>query len=134
MSPVQCAVVLKALEIVASPEGTARRERMLKNAESLRQGLSKLGKTLIGTASPIIPFVAGKPARARLIAKHLFARGALVNMVEYPAVARSGSRFRLQVMADHTQEQIDRFLLVLQDSVAAADEELSRFESQQKAG
>ena len=34
--------------------------------------------------------------------------GLLANLVEFPAVARGKSRFRFQVMATHTETQVDR--------------------------
>lgn len=34
--------------------------------------------------------------------------GLIVNLVEFPAVPRGEARFRFQVMASHTSEQIDR--------------------------
>lgn len=36
--------------------------------------------------------------------------GAIVNLVEHPAVARNGARWRLQVMADHEERDIDEFV------------------------
>jgi glycine C-acetyltransferase len=39
--------------------------------------------------------------------------GALVNLVEFPAVSRNTCRYRLQVMADHTEADIEEFCDIL---------------------
>ncbi|HZH90419.1 MAG TPA: hypothetical protein VEX70_07310 [Pyrinomonadaceae bacterium] len=44
----------------------------------------------------------------------------IANMVEYPAVARGRGRFRFQVMATHTPEQIDTAAGIFRRSLALA--------------
>ena len=43
-----------------------------------------------------------------------------IRLVEFPALARNRARFRFQVMATHTAEQIDTALDIFCDSLAAA--------------
>ncbi|MGV7212202.1 aminotransferase class I/II-fold pyridoxal phosphate-dependent enzyme [Bradyrhizobium sp. UFLA05-112] len=104
LSPVQCAVVHEALEIIRSPEGQKRRRALLDRIVLLRSILSAADLKCLGAPSPIVPVVVGDEAQARLTARHLGERGLAANLVEYPAVARGAARFRLQVMADHTAE------------------------------
>ena len=126
MSPVQAAVVLKALDIVQSPEGAQRRQRMLDNTLLIRQLLAQAGYSVLGEPSAVVPVVVGAVARSRLLAREVLAGGMLVNLVEHPAVPRNASRLRLQVMADHTPEQIRRFMAVLASASVQADAELAR--------
>lgn len=122
ISPIQAAVVLKALEIVRSDEGRERRTRLLDNIRYLRSRLAAHGFVTLGSPSPIVPTVLGDSALSRLICSETLRGGALVNLVEYPAVSRNTSRLRLQVMADHAKEDIDEFCEVLSRAVAQARE------------
>lgn len=133
ISPVQASIVLKAIEIIESPEGAMLRQKMLDNAIALREGLSKAGFEVMGDPSAIIPVVLGDSARSRFITRYTLERGGLVNLVEYPAVAKNASRFRLQVMASHTQEQIDRFVRILCEATKDADAQLAKLNFQSQA-
>ncbi|MGE0502481.1 MAG: aminotransferase class I/II-fold pyridoxal phosphate-dependent enzyme [Rhizobiaceae bacterium] len=110
MSPMQAAAVLTCLDIVDSAEGTARRERLMSNIVYLRNALQSRDFDVLGKESAIVPVVLGNNRRSRLMTSYVLHNGALVNLVEYPAVSRNGCRWRLQVMHDHTPEQIDRLV------------------------
>jgi len=125
MSPVQAAVVLEALNIIESPEGLARRERLMANAIRLREQLQADGWTVLGRPSAVVPLVAGGIGRSRLLTRFVLEAGMLVNLVEHPAVSRKGSRLRLQVMADHQPEQVDALVQVLRQCKPLADAELA---------
>lgn len=104
MSPVQTAVVLKAFEIVRSPEGDERRRRLMSNIMTLRGEMSGYGIEVSGLPSAIVPVVIGAEPLIRIASQLLTKEHVLTNLVEYPAVPRSAARFRFQVMADHTAE------------------------------
>lgn len=110
ISPIQCAVVLKALEIVRSDEGSARRARLIENICYLRRELSGAGFRLLGVPSPIVPVVLGEINASRAVTRLAIEMGAIVNLVEHPAVASNKSRWRLQVMADHETGHLDKFV------------------------
>ena len=112
MSPGQAATVLACLDIIQSAEGAARRAKLLDNVRHMRRRLTERGFELLGGESAIIPVVLGGNARSRKMTGFMLDNGALVNLVEYPAVSRNGCRWRVQVMHDHTFEQIDRFVEV----------------------
>lgn len=59
MTPLQAAIVLKALDIVSAPEGAARRERLMRNVERLRTSLGEQGFEVLGGPSAIVPVVLG---------------------------------------------------------------------------
>ena len=42
--------------------------------------------------------------------------GGIVNLVEYPAVARNACRWRLQVMADHTHDDCLEFAQIVRQA------------------
>ena len=110
MSPVSAKVVAKCLDIVKSPEGSARRRQLMRNIEHLRARLTAEGFEVLGQPSAIVPVVLGGDAISRVMTRYVLRNGAIVNLVEFPAVARNKCRWRLQVMAEHTAEQIERFI------------------------
>lgn len=112
MSPVQASAVLAALRIVRGREGAARRRRLMENVLRLRAGLAAAGFEVLGQPSAIVPVRLGDAGTARRMTRAALAAGGLVNLVEHPAVSRNNSRWRLQVMADHTAEHVDRLIEV----------------------
>lgn len=112
IGPVGAAIAQTCLDVVQSPEGAARRERLAGNVAYLRARLTDAGFELLGRPSAIVPVVLGEVATARRMTAQAIGSGALVNLVEYPAVSRNSSRWRLQVMADHEAWQIDRLVNV----------------------
>jgi 7-keto-8-aminopelargonate synthetase-like enzyme len=110
LSPVQSAIVLKAFEIVQSEEGRALRVSLMKNVLYLREALRNLGLEVIGNPSAIVSAKVGDEALARLVSQRLPGLGVVANLVEFPAVAKGSARFRLQVMAKHTKENMDTLI------------------------
>jgi glycine C-acetyltransferase len=109
-SPIQAAVVLETLKIIQSEEGSSRRVNLMQNTLYLRQQLEVQGFEVLGQPSAIVPVLLGDSITARLMTKFMLENGVLVNMVEFPAVSRTTNRWRVQMMADHTSDQIDVFV------------------------
>jgi 7-keto-8-aminopelargonate synthetase-like enzyme len=106
LSPVQSAVVTKALDIVQSAEGAALRRKLMANVCLLRDHLRQRGMAVHGDPSAIVAVRTGNEGLSRLAARELPALGLIANLVEFPAVARDQARFRLQVMAMHTDDDV----------------------------
>ena len=106
ISPPQCAAVLAALEIVRSVEGEVLRQKLHGVAEVLREALTAAGLVCLGKPGPLVPVLLGPEAIGRITAALCFDRGVFANLVEYPAVSVGASRFRTQLMATHTPEQV----------------------------
>jgi glycine C-acetyltransferase len=110
MSPIQAATITAALDIVEGEEGKARRDKMMHNSMRLRNGLEEAGFEVLGKPSAVVPMLIGDVLLARLMTRYAVEMGGIVNLVEHPAVARNACRWRLQVMTDHTEEQIDALI------------------------
>ena len=106
MSPAQAAVVLKAFEIVDSEEGKTLRAEMIGNSIKLREGLRAVDLDVYGEPSAIVAVKMGNEGLARLVSRRLPELGLIANLVEYPAVSKGSARFRMQVMAKHTDQNI----------------------------
>jgi glycine C-acetyltransferase len=122
LSPVSAAVVAEALRIVRSAEGDRLRAALFDNIAVLRGELGRRGAEALGEPSPVVPVVVGDAPVARMAAKMIFERGVFVNLVEYPAVPIRGSRFRMQVMAGHSQEQARAAAAVVAGAIHEARE------------
>lgn len=120
LSPVQAMVVRQALEIVRCEEGDALRERLMRNVLALRGELAELGFDCMGVPSAVVPVPIGDTPTARIASRLVFERHVFANLVEYPAVPVKGTRFRMQVMATHTEEQVRAAARVVADAIEEA--------------
>jgi len=120
LSPVQAEVVREALDIVRSDEGDVLRERLLDNVHVLRDALAGRGIHCLGMPSAVVPVPIGDTPTARVAGRLLSERHVFANLVEYPAVPVKGSRFRMQVMATHTEAQVLEAAAVVADVIAEA--------------
>lgn len=128
LSPAQAAIVLKAFEIVDSEEGRALRAAMIGNSVRLRKQLQSADLEVYGEPSAIVAVKMGVEGLARLVSRRLPEAGLIANLVEYPAVAKGSARFRMQVMAKHTNEQIDEAVRRLRTAFDEAQAELAWLE------
>lgn len=133
LSPMQAAVVTETIRIVRSPEGDERRARLLRNSIRLRDGLARHGIDCLGQPSAIVPAPLGSEVLARVASGLLFRRGILANLAEFPAVASGTARFRMQVMADHTDDELDAAADVVAEVVQQAAEMTTRIGKPEEA-
>ena len=106
LSPMQAAVALESLRIVASSEGDGLRADLLRNAVELRALLACSGLHCLGEPSPIVPVWTGLESAARVAGMLLARDSVFVNPVEFPGVPLGAARLRLQLMAQHTPAQL----------------------------
>jgi len=114
ISPVQSAVALESLRIVRSEEGAILREQSFDNILRLRAGFESRGIECLGNPSNVVPVMCGDEMAARYTARLLEENGLIANLVEFPAVPRERARFRFQIMATHSEAQIDRAVNVFE--------------------
>lgn len=106
MSPVNAAIVLKAFEIIETEEGQVLRDELMANVLELRRQVREAGLDYYGDPSAIVAVKMGSEGLARLVSRELPELGLLANLVEYPAVGKGAARFRMQVMAKHTRQNV----------------------------
>ena len=121
LSPVQASTIMKAFDIVQSEEGKQRRRSLMDNILYLRNEMNNAGMEALGDPSPIVPIKVGAEGLARIASRELSSLGAIANLVEYPAVPQGGARFRVQVMADHTREDVDLLVKLMKEAMVSAD-------------
>jgi 7-keto-8-aminopelargonate synthetase-like enzyme len=124
LSPVQAATILKAFDIVDSLEGRVLRLELLANIKSLRRELSDAGLEHYGDPSAIVCVKMGSEGLARLVSRRLREFGLVANLVEFPAVPKGAARIRMQVMANHSEQNISDAVEILRAAKAEAKREL----------
>jgi len=124
LSPVQAATILKAFDIVDSIDGRVLRLELLANVLSLRRELTAAGLEFYGDPSAIVCVKMGSEGLARLVSRRLPDLGLVANLVEFPAVPKGAARIRMQVMANHTEQNIGDAVRILKTARAEAGHEL----------
>jgi 8-amino-7-oxononanoate synthase len=113
--PAAVGAALSALRVIRA-EGPQLFERLLANAEYLREGLRHLGLRVIepgklpdGTVAttPVVPVVVGDDWQAVMLWKALFDNGVYTNVAVHPAVPPGGALLRTSLMATHEREHLD---------------------------
>ncbi|TXM66467.1 aminotransferase class I/II-fold pyridoxal phosphate-dependent enzyme [Methylobacterium sp. WL12] len=129
MSPVQCAIVLKCIDIIESDEGAERRSLLMDNSTYMRSQLKEVGFKVLGQPSAVIPVILGGNGLSRLMTRYTFEAGGIMNLVEYPAVSKNTCRWRLQVMALHKREHVDHFIQLAVGARSKAEAHLATLDS-----
>jgi glycine C-acetyltransferase len=105
---------LAAVRTVAGPEGPRLLERLRALTARFETGLARLGIETIPGDHPVVPLMIRDTDETRRLVRHLYENGVLVTGLVYPVVPRGGEEIRAQVNADHTEEDIDHVLGVLE--------------------
>jgi glycine C-acetyltransferase len=121
---VQAATILKAFDIVDSLEGRVLRLELLANVMTLRRKLTEAGLEYYGDPSAIVCVKMGSEGLARLVSRRLPDLGLVANLVEFPAVPKGAARIRMQVMANHTEENITDAVRIMKTAKAEAAREM----------
>jgi len=124
--PAAVGAALAALRVVRS-DGPRLFERLLDNADYLREGLRRLGLKVVepGTlpdgsvaTTPVVPVMVGDDWQAVLLWKALFDAGVYTNVAIHPAVPPGGALLRTSLMATHQREHLDAALGTIARTVA----------------
>lgn len=116
--PIPPAIVQSLIEVLAvMSEEPERRINVLRESDYLRNSLKKIGLTVLGESTAIVPLLVGDEKKCIKLSESLFERGILAPSVRRPAVAVGKERIRLSLMATHTREHVDHLLTVLESEV-----------------
>ncbi len=107
LAPSVAAGSLKAIEIAQAADD--RREKLQRNTQRFRDGLSRAGFDLLPGNTPIIPVMLGEAQRAQDLAAALDKRGIYVAGFFFPVVPKGRARIRTQMSAALAREDRRRF-------------------------
>ena len=102
--PVVCGLI-KAIEIVEKEPW--RREKLLRNAEYLRNKLNELNFNTGTSNTQIIPIIIGDEKKAIKVSQFLLEKNIFIPVARWPAVPQKQARLRTTLTCDHTFEQVD---------------------------
>jgi glycine C-acetyltransferase len=114
ITPGEALACLRSLEIVDSPEGKERLDRIRSLTKRFEEGLGRIGIETIPGEHPVVPLMIRDTGRTRALVGHLFDNDILATGLAYPVVPKGDEEIRTQINADHTEGDIDRTLEVLE--------------------
>jgi glycine C-acetyltransferase len=108
IAPVIVSGVLKVFDILST--STERRDKLEKNSEYWRKGLTEAGFVLKDGNSPIIPVMLFNAKLSQDFSKDLFSRGIYAIGFFFPVVPNGQARIRTQISAGHEIHHLDQAL------------------------
>ncbi|MDX1530969.1 MAG: 8-amino-7-oxononanoate synthase, partial [Rhodothermales bacterium] len=127
LPPASVAAVLAGLDVIEREPG--RVERLRHNMAYTARRLRECGFRVPEPESAVIAVMAPAGLNIRRAAFDLHQRGIFLNCIEYPGVPANQQRFRISLMATHTEADIDRLVTALAevwDEYAPEEHRLSR--------
>jgi glycine C-acetyltransferase len=104
LAPAIAGASLKVLELLTA--STELRDRLEANTKFFRDGMAKLGFTILPGTHPIVPVMLGDAALAGRFADAMLRRGVYVIGFSYPVVPQGKARIRCQISAAHSREEL----------------------------
>ena len=108
VAPVIVSGVLRVLEILSG--STERRDKLEKNADYWRKGLTEAGFVLKDGDTPIIPVMLFNAKLAQNVSKDLYDEGIYAIGFFFPVVPKGQARIRTQISAGHDMHHLDKAL------------------------
>jgi glycine C-acetyltransferase len=108
IAPVVVSGVLKVLDILS--QSTERRDKLEKNAEFWRRGLTEAGFVLKEGDTPIVPVMLFNAKLSQDFSRDLYAEGIYAIGFFFPVVPQGQARIRTQISAGHEQHHLEKAL------------------------
>ena len=114
--PAIAAATLVSLDLVEKEQW--RRDQLQQLIQQFRQGAEQLGLELMSSETPIQPVIIGEDKKALEIGAKLEEQGILVGVIRPPTVPKNTARLRITFSAAHTEQDVDRLLIALEQAYA----------------
>lgn len=114
MPPALAAASLESLKLIA--EGEQRRAHLQSLIAALRSGLKLKHWHLAVSSTPIQPLLIGSNDEVLRVSEHLLEQGILVPAIRPPTVPKGSARLRISLSAAHSEEDVQRLILALQQA------------------
>jgi glycine C-acetyltransferase len=126
LPPDQAYAVSEAMDVIADePE---RRRRLWDNQRYFVARMDKQGYRLISRNTPIVPVLLGDETLCEKYSHKLEESGVHVDAISFPAVPLGQSRLRFMMNANHTKDQIDKALDLMDELKTENQMELSEIQ------
>jgi glycine C-acetyltransferase len=114
ITPAEAGAALAAVNLVDSPVGRQLLDHLRAMTARFEQGLERLGLETIPGEHPVVPLMVRDTARTSALVRHLKGHGVLATGLNFPVVPKGDEEIRFQISADHTADDIDFTLQVLE--------------------
>ena len=105
LAPTIAGASLKVLDLLT--ESTVLRDTLEANTKFFRDGMAKLGFTILPGTHPICPVMLGDAALATKFADAMLEKGVYVIGFSFPVVPKGKARIRTQISAAHSREDLE---------------------------
>jgi glycine C-acetyltransferase len=113
LAPGVASAVFKALEMLS--QSTELRDRLERNTQYFRNGMTQAGFKVNRGAHPIVPIMLGDAKLAGDMAERMLEKGIYVIAFSFPVVPRDKARIRVQMSAALTMEELDTAIAAFTD-------------------
>jgi len=108
LAPPLVAACIKVFDMIEND--FSYKNRLEKNTMYFRKKIKEHGFDIKGTDHPIVPIMIYDAKKAVKMSEELLKKNIYVIAFSYPVVGKEQARIRVQLSADHTQEQLDHAL------------------------
>jgi glycine C-acetyltransferase/8-amino-7-oxononanoate synthase len=113
LAPPLAASVIEIINIIKNQPDL--RTKLHQNSDYFRDGMHEIGLDTLSSVTQIVPWLIGSEQKTMAIAELLFQEGIFAPAIRWPAVPKNKARIRFNMMATHTQNQIDTLLTLCKD-------------------
>jgi glycine C-acetyltransferase len=113
LAPALVAACIKVFDIIENDY--SYKQRLEKNTMYFREKIKEYGFDIKGIDHPIVPIMIYDAKKAAKMSENLLKKNIYVIAFSYPVVGKDEARIRVQLSADHTQEQLDHALSAFYD-------------------
>lgn len=110
--PAVTAACMEAIDVLL--EEPEHMERLWENTAYFKAMLVKMGLTLTKSETPILPILIGDEGVAKQFSDQLLSRGVFAKSIVFPTVAKGKARIRTIITAEHTKDELDQALDVIE--------------------
>ncbi|MBG8575096.1 glycine C-acetyltransferase [Bacillus subtilis] len=110
--PAVTAACMEAIDVLL--EEPEHMERLWENTAYFKAMLVKMGLTLTKSETPILPILIGDEGVAKRFSDQLLSRGVFAQSIVFPTVAKGKARIRTIITAEHTKDELDQALDVIE--------------------
>ncbi|MBO3635342.1 glycine C-acetyltransferase [Bacillus subtilis] len=110
--PAVTAACMEAIDVLL--EEPEHMERLWENTAYFKAMLVKMGLTLTKSETPILPILIGDEGVAKQFSDQLLSHGVFAQSIVFPTVAQGKARIRTIITAEHTKDELDQALDVIE--------------------
>ncbi|MGD7093000.1 glycine C-acetyltransferase [Bacillus subtilis] len=110
--PAVTAACMEAIDVLL--EEPEHMERLWENTVYFKAMLVKMGLTLTKSETPILPILIGDEGVAKQFSDQLLSHGVFAQSIVFPTVAKGKARIRTIITAEHTKDELDQALDVIE--------------------